>query len=222
MKRMTTVAVIVGVLMSASIGLQADASWLSKTLDKLNQALGGTTSTSSVDSSSSSRSGQQVRLPRESDYSRYHRPGEVIGEGLSDADMSILGVKVGTSFQAIERSLGEPTSKDIRYAVPTAQACPTGTMSYGGVTFEDSVRIDAHRLEANFIEITNRDAVTARDIAVGDSVEKVLAAYGWPTYVRDEYQLWFYGEYIPNSDYLSGIQFYHDGEKITKIRVMST
>lgn len=221
-KRVTAVAVMIGLLMSTAIGFQAEASWLSKTLEKLDRALGiptqSTSSSSSSTTSETSTSG--IRLPRESDYPRRSTSGDVIGKSLSKQDMTVLGVTRGTSFEAIERSLGEPTRKELRYMNPAEKRYPTGSIFYGGIEFQDSLRNDADRLEADYIEITNRDAVTARGIAVGDSLEKVFTIYGRPTYVRDEAQIWFYGAYIPYSDYLSGIQFWHDNEKVTKIRYL--
>ncbi|EBY4569918.1 MAG: hypothetical protein E7H41_07830 [Veillonella sp.] len=63
---------------------------------------------------------------------------------------------------------------------------------------------------------TSFDAVTARGIAVGDTLEKVMDVYGRPDFI-DFNNRWFYGYLRYNSDNIRGIFFEHNGSKVTKI-----
>ena len=91
-------------------------------------------------------------------------------------------------------------------------------MRYGGITYE-SVHGNFDR--AGLITVVNRDAVTYRGIAVGDSLEAVYKAYGRPTHINSRND-WFYGVFIWPSDAKSGITFENDGEKVTKIRIINS
>ena len=66
--------------------------------------------------------------------------------------------------------------------------------------------------------IENRDAVTHRGIAVGDSMRKVLNVYGRPDLV-DSNNRWFYGKYRYRTDIMHGIQFEQKGDKVSKILI---
>ena len=44
--------------------------------------------------------------------------------------------------------------------------------------------------------------------------------YGRPTYIFKT-NTWFYGAFMWNSDFISGISFENDGERVTKIRLDS-
>lgn len=158
--------------------------------------------------------GNIVRLPQASDYPKTYPYNVLIGKGLNDEDYVVAGVRVGTLFTDIIRSLGTPTKNNIEYIGNTS----TGSLHYGGIEFEDSLR-DDDGLSAAAIIIINRDATTYRGIAVGDSLLKVLDAYGKPDKVYDDEPMWFYGKFIYRTDAIAGIFFSHDGEKVTKIRV---
>ena len=67
-----------------------------------------------------------------------------------------------------------------------------------------------------YMIVSNRDAVTARGIAVGDSLKKVMDIYGRPDFI-DFNNRWFYGYLRYNSDNIVGIFFEHNGSKVTKI-----
>jgi len=67
-----------------------------------------------------------------------------------------------------------------------------------------------------YMTVSNRDAVTARGIAVGDSLKKVMDIYGRPDFI-DFNNRWFYGYLRYNSDNIVGIFFEHNGSKVTKI-----
>ena len=69
-----------------------------------------------------------------------------------------------------------------------------------------------------YMMIENRDAATHRDIAVGDSMRKVLNVYGRPDLV-DSNNRWFYGKYRYRTDIMHGIQFEQKGDKVSKILI---
>ena len=64
--------------------------------------------------------------------------------------------------------------------------------------------------------VSNRDAVTARGIAVGYSLKKVMDIYGRPDFIDFNNRL-FYGHLRYNSDNIVGIFFENNGSKVTKI-----
>ena len=109
--------------------------------------------------------------------------------------MKIAGVSLGTSFDAVKASLGQPTSEK------------RDELTYGGIKFGPIVW---------YITVSNRDAVTARGIAVGDTLKKVMDVYGRPDFI-DFNNRWFYGYLRYNSDNIRGIFFEHNGSKVTKI-----
>ena len=74
-------------------------------------------------------------------------------------DMKIAGVSLGTSFDAVKASLGQPTSEK------------RDELTYGGIKFGHSLMQDS-RPSVWYITVSNRDAVTARGIAVGRHLEK--------------------------------------------------
>ena len=41
-----------------------------------------------------------------------------------------------------------------------------------------------------YMTVSNRDAVTARGIAVGDSLKKVMDIYGRPDFIEAEYDIY--------------------------------
>ena len=121
----------------------ANASWLSKAMDRLE--------TSNAKLSPS--------WPKADQY-RHYRPGQVIGAYLPAEDMKIAGVSLGTSFDAVKASLGQPTSEK------------RDELTYGGIKFGHSLMQDSRPI-VWYITVSNRDAVTARGIAVGDTLKRL-------------------------------------------------
>ncbi|MCB6585475.1 hypothetical protein, partial [Streptococcus gordonii] len=68
--------------------------------------------------------------PKAEQY-RHYRPGQVIGAHLPAEDMKIAGVSLGTSFDAVKASLGQPTSEK------------RDELTYGGIKFGHSLMQDS-------------------------------------------------------------------------------
>ena len=215
MKKLTTSILLA--LFSATIftPTHVEASWLSKTWKKIEKSwneAGQQSSTNGTTSTSSST----IRLPQRSEYPSSYRGGQLVGEGMDIQDLTIAGVPVGAQYNEIRKSLGAPTAEAMYN--PHVSRVPNIFMRYGGITFE-SVHGGVDR--AGMITVDNRDAVTYRGIAVGDSLEAVYKAYGRPTHINSRND-WFYGAFIWASDAKSGITFENDGEKVTKIRIINS
>lgn len=212
MKKLTTSILLA--LFSATIftPTHVEASWLSKSLKKLEKVWNETSERNkasregSVDTSSTSSS--TIRLPQRYDYPSSYRGGQLIGNKINDIEYQVLGVPMGATFRQVRNSLGEPT--EINHG-----------MRYGGVRFAMSFTKGDYYDDniVDYIEITNRDATTHRGIAVGDTLEQVYNAYGRPTHIFDT-NAWFYGTFMWKSDYIFGIKFSNDGEKVTKIELL--
>ena len=212
MKKLTTSILLA--LFSATIFIptHVEASWLSKSLKKLEKVWNETSERNkasregSTDTSSTSSS--TIRLPQRSEYPISYRGGQLIGYKIDGIEYQVLGVPMGATFRQVRNSLGEPA--DINNG-----------MRYGGVTFDMSFTKGDYSDDniVNYIEIRNRDATTHRGIAVGDALEQVYNAYGRPTHIFEN-NAWFYGAFMWNSDYILGIYFDNDGEKVTKIRML--
>ena len=208
MKKLTTSILLT--LFSATIFTPAhvEASWLSKTWKKVekswNEAGKQNSSTGSSGTSTST-----IRLPQRSEYPTSYRGGRLIGYKMDNIEYQVLGVPMGATFRQVRNSLGEPT--EIKHG-----------MRYGGVTFAMSfTKGDYYDTNVvDYIEITNRDATTHRGIAVGDTLEQVYNAYGRPTHIFEN-NAWFYGAFVWYSDYIFGIYFDNDGERVTKIHLHS-
>lgn len=215
MKKFTTSILLA--LFSATIFTPAhvEASWLSKTWKKVekswNEAGKQNSSTGTSGSSAST-----IRLPQRSEYPGSFRPGQVVGQSMDIQDLTIAGVPVNEKYSEIRKALGAPTEE--RMYDPSSYTGPNTFMRYGGIKYS-SLMGDLDR--AGMITIENRDAVTHRGIAVGDSLEAVYQAYGRPTHINSRND-WFYGAFIWASDAKRGITFENDGEKVTKIRVISS
>ena len=212
MKKLTTSILLA--LFSATIftPTHVEASWLSKSLKKLEKVWNETSERNKASregsTDTSSRSSSTIRLPQRSEYPTSYRGGELIGYKMDGIEYQVLGVPMGATFRQVRNSLGEPA--DINHG-----------MRYGGVTFDMSFTKGDYSDDniVNYIEITNRDATTHRGIAVGDKLEQVYNAYGRPTHIFDN-NAWFYGAFMWKSDYILGIYFDNDGEKVTKIRML--
>ena len=165
----------------------------------------------------SSPSERAMYLPQRSEYPSSYSPGQFVGQRPDVQDLIIAGVPVGAQYSEIRRALGTPTAEKM-YTPGMVFGGSNIFMRYGGITYE-SVHGGFDR--AGLITVVNRDAVTHRGIAVGDSLEAVYQAYGRPTHINSRND-WFYGAFIWASDAKSGITFENDGEKVTKIRVINS
>ena len=216
MKKLTTSILLA--LFSATIFIptHVEASWLSKTWEKIEKSWNesGTHTTATETSSPSERA---MYLPQRSEYPSSYSPGQFVGQRPDIQDLTIAGVPVGAQYSEIRRALGTPTAEKM-YTPGMVFGGSNIFMRYGGITYE-SVHGDFDR--AGMITVVNRDAVTHRGIAVGDSLETVYKAYGRPTHINSRND-WFYGAFIWASDAKSGITFENDGEKVTKIRVINS
>lgn len=216
MKKLTTSILLS--LFSASIFAPShvEASWLSKTWEKIekswNEAGQQNSSTGTTSTPSST-----IRLPQRLEYPSSYNPGQFVGQRPDIQDLIIAGVPVSAQYSEIRRALGTPTAEKM-YTPGMVFGGSNIFMRYGGITYE-SVHGDFDR--AGMITVVNRDAVTHRGIAVGDSLEAVYKAYGRPTHINSRND-WFYGAFIWASDAKSGITFENDGEKVTKIRVINS
>ena len=215
MKKLTTSILLA--LFSATIftPTHVEASWLSKAWEKIEKSWNEAGQQSSINGTTSTSS-STIRLPQQSEYPTSFVGGELVGQSLDIQDLTIAGVPVGAEYSEIRRSLGIPTAEKMYH--PGVFGGPNIFMRYGGITYE-SVLGNFDR--AGLITVVNRDAVTYRGIAVGDSLEAVYKAYGRPTYINSRND-WFYGAFIWASDAKRGITFENDGEKVTKIRVISS
>ena len=216
MKKLTTSILLV--LFSATIvtPTHVEASWLSKTWEKIEKSWNeaGTQNTATETSSPTER---VMYLPQRSEYPSSYSPGQFVGQRPDIQDLTIAGVPVGAQYSEIRRALGTPTAEKM-YTPGMVFGGSNIFMRYGGITYE-SVHGGFDR--AGLITVVNRDAITYRGIAVGDSLETVYKAYGRPTHINSRND-WFYGAFIWASDAKSGITFENDGEKVTKIRVINS
>ncbi len=216
MKKLTTSILLA--LFSATIFIptHVEASWLSKTWEKIEKSWNesGTHTTATETSSPSERA---MYLPQRSEYPSSYSPGQFVGQRPDIQDLTIAGVPVGAQYSEIRRALGTPTAEKM-YTPGMVFGGSNIFMRYGGITYE-SVHGGFDR--AGLITVVNRDAITYRGIAVGDSLETVYKAYGRPTHINSRND-WFYGAFIWASDAKSGITFENDGEKVTKIRVINS
>lgn len=137
----------------------------------------------------------------------HNEASRIQGHELPDSDFVVAGVPKLTNVNAVRQSLGTPTSVG------------RDTISYGGLTFYIS-RQNYPAITAKIIK--NRDAATARGISIGDSVDDVYNAYGKPDLIhnKDGYRILFYGEYIPNSGNMFGIEFYTNGNYVREINIV--
>ena len=213
MKKLTTSILLA--LFSATIltPTHVEASWLSKTLKKIEKSW-NEAGTQNTLSDTSSPSESAIYLPRASDYPSSYPSGQKIGYLLEGQERSIAGVYPNATYEEIRQILGAPT-EEVHHEY-NRDGEQRAFMRYGGITYR-SIFGDIER--AGLIEVINRDTTTYRGIAVGDSLEKVYEAYGRPVRIYDD-NSWFYGEFIWKSDYVYGIQFINDGEKVTKIRIL--
>ncbi|WP_126938058.1 hypothetical protein [Veillonella sp. CHU740] len=212
MKKLSTSILLT--LFSATIftPTHVEASWLSKTWKKIekswNEAGQQSESSETIETSTS-----KIRLPQRSDYPSNYPVGRVIGQHLNIKDRSVAGVFVGSTYEDVHRVLGTPTEEQMFN--PSWRKPQNVFARYGGITFYSHV-MAVHNTD--LIEIVNRDATTYSGIAVGDTLEQVYEVYGRPTHIFDD-NVWFYGAFMRDSDYIYGIRFINDGERVTKIIV---
>lgn len=137
------------------------------------------------------------------------KPGRLYGTMISKEEKVIASVSLGSSFESIIKSLGKPDKID--YIGNRISA-----VTYGGIYFSNFMGSE----EMYMITVSNRDAVTARGVAVGDTLEKVYSLYGQPDTVSQDKDSWFYGRFMPMTDNVAGIRFVHDGNRVTKIIIL--
>ena len=224
MKKLTTSIVLA--LFSATVFAPAhvDASWLSKTLKKFeaswnamaerDRASRGDSNSNEVGNEKDREStSNSIRLTPRTDYPINYPIGQIIGQHLDIKDRSVAGVFVGSTYEDVHKVLGTPTEEQMFN--PSLRKPQNVFARYGGITFYSDVR---EVYNTYLIEIVNRDATTYRGIAVGDTLEHVYEVYGRPTHIFDN-NMWFYGAFMRDSDYIYGIRFINDGERVTKIIV---
>lgn len=153
------------------------------------------------------------------EYIRKYRRGG-FGKPLSGWEYKVSGVPMGAHVNDIIKSLGKPTSEEIKYVNAHFGRLPLYHLEYGGVSFDTTYRYWYHNASEgehiSRITITNRDATTARGITVGDTLKEVYNAYGRPTYI-DSDNVWLYGIMYP--DGFNGIYFYNDRYKVKEIKI---
>lgn len=141
--------------------------------------------------------------------------GKSFGTAPSAADMNVIGVNIGTPVSAVIKSLGKPTSWENQKHGLSA------IIRYGGIAF-GLIGRGNNATVANIV-LTNRDATTARGVAVGDSLEKVYEVYGTPDFIIKEKQAWIYGSLDHPSGNRTGITFgYNDNNRVTDIVIENT
>lgn len=215
MKKLTTSVLLA--LFSAAIftPTHVEASWLSKAWEKIEKSW-NEAGKQSESTEMSGASTSAIRLPQRSEYPTSFVGGQVVGQSLDIQDLTIAGVPVGADYNEIRRALGKPTEE--RMYNPSSYTGPNVFMRYGGIKYSS---ILGNLNKAEMITVENRDAVTYRGIAVGDSLEAVYKAYGRPNYINSKNE-WFYGYFVWASDATSGIYFENDGEKVTKIEIIKS
>ena len=189
----------------ACTSMAVEASWLSKAWQRLEKSL--------------EKSEEISKLPKpndpQSNYIREQSNPAGIGPYIPKYEMTVSGIPMGIHVNDVKKSLGKPTSEDVK---TYGRNYPIYTLTYGGVTFETSKPEYSPYTKPGHISkttINNRDGVTLRGISVGDRLMQVYYIYGRPTFVsRDE---WFYGKF--GNDVHTGIWFVHDGYKVTKIKL---
>lgn len=207
MKKLTAVLLGVSVFMGVNVlSLFTDAGNTKVEAALLAQQTATTPAKSKVKSSLINMTGKYDNV----------RPGRRYGTPIPREDQVIAGVPLGADPDAIVRSLGTPdkTEYDRRGGV---------LQIYGGIEFYKFPP------STDKIFVKNRDAVTRRGVAVGDSLEKVYSLYGQPDRVSKYSQsdrepkeggTWFYGLFSPRSDDMNGINFAHDGNRVTEIIII--
>lgn len=213
MKKLTTSILLA--LFSATLftPTHVEASWLSNTWKKIEKSWNEAGKQSSS-TGTSGASTSAIRLPQRSEYPTSFRRGQVVGEMLDVHERTIAGIYPNATYADIRQILGKPTEEKMPGPIITRPE--DAFMRYGGITYYSVYgQID----RAGEIQVVNRDAATYRGIAVGDTLEQVYQAYGRPTYIFED-NAWFYGIFKWSTDYIYGIKFISDGERVTKIVIL--
>lgn len=201
----------------ASTSIAVEASWLSKAWQRLEKSLEKASQEAEAEKQVEIRS-----LPKHTDsdyqYKKKYRPYNY-GVDLPKSDFVVVGVPLYSNFGDIKRSLGEPTSQTYKDTWLGRRY----KMRYGGITFiAHYTRTDANINSAKLFDtlLTNRDATTARGIAVGDKLTKVYSKYGRPDFVSESNE-WFYGieDRVGPDNATRGIWFRSDGYKVESILI---
>ena len=171
-----------------------EASWLSKAWNRLE--------------TSSNNLAKENSLPTHADYNYPHTMGAIYGQDLPRDDWQIAGIHLLDTESALN-SLGTADK------VTNKKGMISKTQYYyGGITY--NVDWDGR---ISYINVTNRDAVTNRGIAVGDSLVKVYEAYGAPTNITKD-DTWVYGYYKYATDRGKTLEFSTKNKKVTNIRMI--
>ena len=105
-RKLIIMGLVIGLQLVSSYNYVTDASWLSKTWDRLE----------------TNAAKQSYDWPKAEQYTHYVG-GQIVGDTLPEEDMMILGVSLGNTFDSVKASLGQPTKETSR------------GITYGGVTF---------------------------------------------------------------------------------------
>ena len=202
-----------------SMSVSIEASWLSKTWKKIERSVEKTSK--EIDNE---KQAEMRDLPKSTDaeYEKLRKPPYINGFGkpLSNSEFTVAGVPMGAHVNDIIKSLGKPTSENIKYYHWYRGQLPTYHLEYGGISFDTQYMYwyrDATEAEhISKITIRNRDGATARGISVGDTLKQVYNTYGRPTFITKKNE-WFYGITYPDSYH--GIWFVNDGYRVTKIKL---
>ena len=203
----------------ASTSMAVEASWLSKSLDVI---LGVLEIVQPDDNKQREKDSHDLPKHTDAEYENLRRPENRMGFGkpLPHSEFTVAGVPMGAHVNDIIKSLGKPTSQNIKYYHWYRGQLPTYHLEYGGVSYDTQYEYwykDATEAEhISKITIRNRDGATARGISVGDTLKQVYNAYGRPTFITRKNE-WFYGITYP--DEYNGIWFVSDGNKVTKIKL---
>ena len=83
---------VIGLQLVSGYNYVTDASWLSKTWDRLE----------------TNAAKQSYDWPKAEQY-RHYSIGQYVGERLPQEELMVLGVPLGSTFDAVKASLGQPT-----------------------------------------------------------------------------------------------------------------
>ena len=132
---------------------------------------------------------------------------------IENDDYKVLGIPSNASKIDIINSLGRPTREGNQKGLEASYY-----ISYGGVKFSLFNNKDDSAIV--YISINNKDAITARGIAVGDSIDKVFSLYGYNYQYTENGDNTITYKYISGrygTDDCHGIEFYCFNGKVNSI-----
>ena len=89
-RKLIIMGLVIGLQLVSSYNYVTDASWLSKTWDRLE----------------TNAAKQSYDWPKAEQYTHYVG-GQIVGDTLPEEDMMILGVSLGNTFDSVKASLGQ-------------------------------------------------------------------------------------------------------------------